>query len=255
MRWAPGLVLAGWLAAAPCGAAPPVDAPYDPSELGLAVAPVSLALAARDRTAATTVTNASRRPITVQVRLFRWTTAGDDDVYVPSEDVDFSPAVFRLAPGAQQKVRLLASGPAPDREGAYRLFVDQLPVAGEGGLQLPIRMVLPVFMAPARPTPGATAGPAALSWSAAYDAAHRTVRLAVANAGGAHQRIVDLAYAAGGRSGAIRRGLAGYALAGQTRSWIFALPASPAAGPPPRTLTITGRLDSAPLRVEVELRS
>lgn len=249
MRGVLGLVLAGWLAAAPSGAAPPTPTAYDPSELGLAVAPVGLTLAAHDRTAATTVTNASGRPITVQVRLFRWTTAGEDDVYAPSEDLDFSPAVFRLAPGAQQKVRLLASGPAPDREGAYRLFVDQLPVAGEGGLQLPIRMVLPVFLAPARPP----AAGAALSWSAAYDAAHRTVRLAVANAGDAHQRIADLACQAGDRSWPIRRGLAGYALAGQARSWTFPLPG--AGAPTPRTLTIVGRLDSAPLHVEVELRS
>jgi len=221
-----------------------VDAPRAPQgATGLSVAPVLLLLGDRNRAVSTIVSNPGTTEATVQARLYAWSTKGEEDLYAPTRAIGFSPAVFRLAPGAQQAVRLVALAPAGPVEQAYRLVIDQLPLAETPGqLQMPVRMVLPVFVAPV----GGEAGTPRLEWSARFDAAARRIRVTCVNHGTGHAKLVDLAYRTGDAPAVpIQSGLAGYALAGQTREW------SVAGETAPRTFIIVATAGAHSVRATV----
>ena len=208
---------------------------------GLSVAPVQLALDEARRSTSTIVANPGDTPITVQVRLFSWSMAGEEEVYAPPTDMGFSPPIFKLPAHGSQAVRLVAKVPPGPTERSYRLIIDQLPVAGAAGqLQMPVRMVLPVFVKPASPS-----RPASLEWKAHYSAASKQIVLSVVNPGPVHVRLVNLAVDDGRARKVVATGLAGYALAGQRREWRF-----PADGRS-TTLTITADTGPSPLRASV----
>ncbi len=185
---------------------------------GLSVAPVQLTLAEGTRSTSTIVSNPGNGPVTVQVRLFSWTMADDEEVYTPATDAGFSPPLFRLEAGGAQAVRVVAKAPAGPIERSYRLVIDQLPLAGAPGqLQLPVRMILPVFIAPA----AGVARTQQLEWNARQDSTTNKVTISVRNRGAVHAKFVELAVHDGGKSVVIAPGLAGYALAGQVRSWTY----------------------------------
>lgn len=186
---------------------------------GLSVAPIRLMLSGTARSVSLVVSNPGDEPVTVQVRLFAWTMRGDEEVYDTATDIGFSPPLFRLAPHAAQSVRVVAKVPPGPVERSYRLIVDQLPLANAPGqLQLPVRMVLPVFV---EPTADISRRPM-LEWSAHQDAQSKKITIAVSNRGAVHARLADLAIHDGVNSAVVAPGLAGYALAGQQREWLYA---------------------------------
>lgn len=238
--WLPHRIGAFLLAIAMVAGAAPASAADTPG--GLSVAPVQLSLADVRRSVSTTVTNPGGDPITVQVRLYRWTMRGEEEVYEPADDIGFSPPLFRLQPRAAQAVRVVAKAPPGAVERSYRLIVDQLPLAATPGqLQLPVRMVLPIFVEPAA---GAGHKPQ-LQWSARYDASSGRVVVAVDNGGTVHARIVNLSADDGHGATPIAAGLSGYALAGQTRSWSYRPKTAP------DKLTITAESGTTPIHVTV----
>ncbi len=185
---------------------------------GLSVAPVQLTLAEGTRSTSTIVSNPGNGPVTVQVRLFSWTMVGDEEVYGPATDAGFSPPLFRLEAGGAQAVRVVAKAPAGPLERSYRLVIDQLPLAGAPGqLQLPVRMILPVFVAPA----AGVSRSRYLEWRARQEPKTNQVTITVKNRGAVHAKFVELAVQDGDKSKVIAPGLAGYALAGQERSWTY----------------------------------
>lgn len=187
---------------------------------GLSVSPVTLAFPPGGEMQTLEVANPGDTPIDVQVRLFAWTQEDGEDRLAPSDDLGFSPPMFRLAPGAKQTVRLATLRPSGGQERAYRLFVDQLPRQNAaGGVQMPIRMALPLFVAPEGGA--ASAGAADLTWRVAFDPNAGTARLIARNSGSQRVKLVDLAYLANGGSKPISPGLAGYVLAGSERAWSF----------------------------------
>ncbi|WP_162236143.1 MULTISPECIES: molecular chaperone [unclassified Sphingomonas] len=211
---------------------------------GLSVAPVQLTLAEGTRSTSTIVSNPGNGPVTVQVRLFSWTMADDEEVYTPATDAGFSPPLFRLEAGGAQAVRVVAKAPAGPIERSYRLVIDQLPLAGAPGqLQLPVRMILPVFIAPA----AGVARTQQLEWNARQDPETNQVTISVRNRGPVHAKFVELAVHDGGKSVVIAPGLAGYALAGQERSWTYT-PTTPT-----KTLALTVQESGKLLRASVLL--
>lgn len=180
----------------------------------LGLAPVSFELSATQKTASVEVWNPGSEPVDVQVRMFRWNNAGQDDAYAPTDDLGFSPPQFRLVGGARQVVRLAWRGEPAEQELAYRVFIDQLPKANVAGVvQLPVRMVLPLFVEPAKPVPGR------LAWRLENEAETDAVLLVADNSGGQRVRLRDLAYVQDGVVHLLQEGLAGYVLAGQSRAW------------------------------------
>jgi fimbrial chaperone protein len=57
-----------------------------PEAASLRVAPVFLDLKARTAASSIRIWNGARRPINVQVRVFRWTQRQGEDVYKPTSD-------------------------------------------------------------------------------------------------------------------------------------------------------------------------
>lgn len=202
-------------------------APALPARAGgmLSVAPVLLEFGSREQGQVATVSNPGDTAMRVQVRLFAWRNEGDEEVYTPSEDIGFSPAQFEVPPGGRQILRLVLKAPPGPTERAYRLFVDQLPdEADTGVVALPVRMLLPVFVAPEGRVPRAAP---ALAWSGVVDRAARVATLTARNAGARRVKLFGLGYEAGGRSWTVAEGLAGYVLAGGDWSQSFPLVGEP----------------------------
>jgi fimbrial chaperone protein len=181
----------------------------------LEISPVRIGLVGPERAASLALRNLSDHATRIQVRAFDWTQADGEDRHAPSRSLVASPPAFSLAPGQVQVVRLaILDTPDPERERAWRLVLDELPDAGApaAGDDLPVRALTPVFLAP----PGAA--PARLRWSA-----HRIpggLVLTAANDGGLHERLQDMTVTADdGRRLNGEAPLAGYVLAGSSRSW------------------------------------
>jgi fimbrial chaperone protein len=197
-------VLVAAVAAIACQAAPARAAV-------ISVSPVILEFAPGQKALTTTISNPGDQTIQVQVRLVRWSSAGDGETYTPTRDIGFSPPMFELKPSERQVVRMVLRTPRlPDRELAYRLIVDQLPDPEARGVQMPVRMVMPVFVAPD------AKGRGRLTWTATADGSGAV--LTAHNTGPRRVKIVDLNFTPAG--GATERaGVRGYVLAGEARTW------------------------------------
>lgn len=189
----------------------------------LGVSPILLELSARQPTRVLEVSNPGDQVVTVQLRLFAWSGGGTEERYAPSQDVGFSPPMFELAPGKRQIVRLAIRN-TPTQEMSYRLFVDQLDSPMTiGGVTMPVRMALPLFVTPELQVPGL------VDWRIQAD---ETGPLLVArNSGGRRVRLTNLEAEGPAGLQSVAPGLAGYALAGQERSWRLK-----AGGPLPRAV-------------------
>lgn len=180
---------------------------------GMQITPTGLSLPAKQRAGVFTLSNTGKKPLTAQVRVFRWTQdAQGKDVLVPSRDVLASPPMVKLAAGAQQQFRVVRAKPAAQgtAEEAYRLVVDELPAPDEkpkSGLNFVLRYSVPVFL-------NQTDSPEAkLQWQAASAAGGKTL-LTVQNTGGAYAQLSGLAVKTGKGEKNLIGGLAGYVLPG-----------------------------------------
>lgn len=184
----------------------------------LQVSPTSVTLQARQNADGLTLTNTGTTPLHAQVRVFRWTQEDGEEKLEPTRDITISPPMLKLAPGAQQLVRVIRLGAAPtDAQTSYRLIVDELPVdSGETkpGLQFVLQYSVPVFLMPQ--------GDPAIGPSLRTRLVHEGQRslLEIGNTGKAHAQIAELTYTtADGQSHTVAAGLAGYVLPGKTKRW------------------------------------
>jgi fimbrial chaperone protein len=150
--------------------------------------PVRINLSEGAKVAVLTVHNSGAEDAVMQVTLNKWTLDGQADVYVQSQDLVITPVTFRLAPGAQQIVRIGLRGvPPADREGTYRLLVEEVPPplsATVTGARLVVRHDLPVFVAPL-----VAAKPAI---DVALDCARGGTNLRLTNIGNVHALLRDV---------------------------------------------------------------
>ena len=212
---------------------------------GVAAAPVRLDIAAGAKAEVLTLTNHGDAPADMQVRALRWTQPGADDAYAPTDDVTVSPPRFTLAPAAQQVVRVYRRAAAPPAERAYRVFVDQIPAgdATPGTVRLPIRLVIPLFVA------GAASGKTDLDWHAT--ARGDTIDIDVANRGDRHVRISRLALAPTDGAAPVDGAQLVYVLPGARRGIALARPDWLAAGA--RAVRIVGDSDAGPIDARLDL--
>ncbi len=168
-----------------------------------------------DNVQAITIANPGTRPIRVQARILRWHDSGTADIYSPTTDIGFSPALFSLLPQASQFIRLVVLAPRGEGETAYRLIIDQLPEAPTARhVIFPVRLIIPVFV-----DAYDRKAVSHLTWRA--HAEHGRVTLSVFNSGTVHARLSDLSYTDNGKPHVIMAGLAGYVLPGESHSWAF----------------------------------
>jgi fimbrial chaperone protein len=197
---------------------------------GLQVAPILLEFADGETTQVLHVANSGEQPLRAQVRVFAWTQADGGERLRPDRDLAASPPLMELAPGQEQLVRIIRLRPqTPQREQAYRLFVDELPSpagAGRPSVQLLLRHSLPVFVLPpgAKPASERRGRTDASMLAAEARAAGDGVVLSVRNAGERRVRLSQVVFeGTDGQQATLVPGLLGYVLAGQRMQWALQL--------------------------------
>lgn len=165
------------------------------------------------RAARLVLANTGDAPIAAQIRIFAWSQVAGEDILASTEQLVASPAIVEIPPGSDQLVRVVRPlDDAPTREQAFRVVVDELPVAarnaGSPGVALRMRFLLPAFVRAADPAP------------AALTCGIREDRLQCTNEGGRAAQLAGVRLADGqGRVAELAAGLFGYVLAGGTRHW------------------------------------
>lgn len=203
------LLLLAWFGAASAG--------------GLGVSPIRVDLSDSQPTAALTLVNNGPRTAVVQTQLLSWSATGDTERYRPTDDIVAAPPIATIQPGQTQIVRVGLNRDAdPGRELAYRLYIEEVPpppTPGQQGLQVALRIGVPIFIKPTQP-----ARPR-LEWHAIRRGDH-SLTLEATNTGDAHLRLLSLKLRpAGAEQPLIEQQIVGYLLPGQSRRWSVPLKA------------------------------
>jgi len=105
------------------------------------------------KTSAIEVTNnAVSEKVTLQMKGVKWTQdSTGKDVYEDAAELVIFPKIVTLDPNEKKIIRLGYQGvPIADREAAYRIFLEELPVdkPGELGLKVALKLSVPIFLVP-----------------------------------------------------------------------------------------------------------
>jgi len=186
------------------------------------VNPIRVDLSAAARSAAVTVRNSGTESVVVQAAAQAWAQQDGKDVLTPTNEVLISPPIATIAPGAEQVIRIgLRRAPDAQHELSYRLFLQEVPPPpqpGFQGLQVALRIGLPIFVQP-------KSGPAkaTLVWDAELRRPG-TVSLRLRNQGTGHIQISDVQmYLPGEKEPVAAQSSLAYVLPGQSREWDLAL--------------------------------
>lgn len=170
--------------------------------------------------------NSGDKPVAAQIRVYKWTQAGGEDVLDPSNELTASPAIVEIPAGAEQLVRVVrADASAPASEQAYRVVVDELPgdpdADATNAVTVRMRFLLPAFVRVENATDPVLACHVAAATLTCRNTGGRAAQLGATTLVGT-----------GGKSAEITPGLLGYVLAGATRSWPVDAARLAAAGAP-----------------------
>ncbi len=117
-----------------------------------AIDPVRISLSDARPSAVMRIENRSDATMTLQLQAMSWTQSDNHDRLTPSRDLLATPQVFRLKAGQVQVVRVALLRPADERrELSYRLLLDEVPPAPAAdfrGLQMALRISMPIFVMP-----------------------------------------------------------------------------------------------------------
>jgi len=213
------------------------------------ISPLRVDLSRAAPTAALTVRNEDEAEVVVQVETLQWSQADGQDVLDPTRDLIASPAVFTLPAKGSQLVRIaLRRDPDARRELSYRLVVQEVPPAPSPdftGLQVALRMSLPVFVAALAPSP------ARLEWSAAR-VPDGALAVVARNPSDTHARVLSFSVVPATGSGApLDQPVATYVLPGQSHGWRFG--GGAAAGAIAPHYQLRGRTDAGEFTAELPI--
>jgi fimbrial chaperone protein len=209
-----------------------------------AVSPVRATLSTKQSVAALMVHNDGEEPAVVQIDIDSWAQQDGHDVLLPTKEVLATPPIFTVPAGGSQVIRVgMRRAPDQHRELTYRMFLQEVPPpprAGFQGLQVALRISIPIFILPADAKP-------VLAWKA-IPAEHGQMKLHVTNTGNAHIQIANfkLSRSDGGELAA--RQVAAYVLPGASRDWM--VPANIRAG---ETLHLFAKTDGDDIQSDVIL--
>lgn len=183
------------------------------------VNPIRVELSVQQASAALTVQNNGIEAAVIQAQTVAWSQDNGQDRYVASTDVLVTPPIFTLEPGATQIVRVgMRRIVRTDQELSYRLFLQEVPPPpkpGLLGLQVALRIGIPIFIAPQIKVASA------LLWTATQQAENQ-IQVGLKNDGKAHVRITDFSVFQPNRKTPLAiQQVSIYLLPGQSRSWIF----------------------------------
>jgi fimbrial chaperone protein len=211
------------------------------------VSPVRMTLSADHSTDVLRVTNSSDTPTVVQLQIVAWSQKDGEDVYTPSRNLLATPPIFTVAPGSQQVVRVgMRTQPDANQETCYRLFLTEVPPAptpGFRGLQIALRMGIPVFVDPATNTEPT------LQWSV-KQLSPTELQLSAVNTGNAHAQVLKWELRSSDHSKLLALNTGSYVLPGASHIWNVKLGSPLAANTP---LEITADTDRGTLHAQLVL--
>jgi len=184
----------------------------------LAVDPISIQLSPTQQSVAIRISNNSDQPTSIQIQAVTWSQVDGKDIYLPTRELLVAPPIITIAANSEQIIRAALRRQAdPANELSYRIFLQELaapPPPGFRGLQVALRIGLPVFVQPQR----GVAAPK-LTWSLARRA-DNTLVVTLRNDGNAHVQVSDFRLMLPATKQVIAgESASSYVLAGQTRSW------------------------------------
>lgn len=187
------------------------------------VNPIRIDLTRGATNAAITVRNDGAEPVVVQSSVVGWSQENGQDIYAPTPDALVTPPIMTVPAGGEQIVRVgLRRPPDPQRELTYRVYLQEVPPPpkpGFTGLQVALRVGLPVFIAPLA-TPVRR-----LEWSAQVRPEGALV-LSAENTGNAHVQVTDFELrSVGVGESVVHESSLAYVLAGQRHQWTLSAPA------------------------------
>lgn len=192
------------------------------------------------------IQNTGADQLDVQIRVYKWTQSGGEDLLVETRDVVASPPFAKVQPGRNHTIRIVrAAQQAHDGEDCYRLLIDELPknTRFSGlGVNFAVRYSIPVFFTTLKREPPA------LVFSLAKTP--EGYRLSASNQSNVRVRLANVAVASGVGSSLSKPGLVGYVLSGSTMSWPLPTKSSWRADD---TLTLTAESDRGPINSRVLL--
>jgi fimbrial chaperone protein len=211
----------------------------------LSVLPVNVFLSPGQKATSLTVTNKGESETAIQIRAYAWSQKdGDGDFQLTATNmVVLSPPIARMAPGANQVVRLILRQLPEGREATYRILIDQIPPPAEPGVvHVVLRLSIPIF-----------AQPAIRSFADVQFHLERKdgqIYLVAINAGNLHETIRDIVLTASdGRKLKPESNASPYILSGVTRRWrITAQDSLPL---PSETLQLTAHANAGAIEEQV----
>lgn len=207
------------------------------------VKPVRATLSAANPIASFTVVNTGADATVLQLAAVSWAQQDGKDAFETTKEILATPPIFKVPAGGSQVVRVgVRRTPDAQRELTYRLFLQEVPPApkpGFQGLNVVLRISVPVFVMPSIP-----ALPA-VQWSA-----RRTPKgelaVGIANPGNAHVQIASVHLAGAGGADFGKHDVAVYVLPGQRRELV--LKASP---PPGTKLQLSAQTDAGEMHADL----
>ncbi len=186
----------------------------------LQIDPIRIELSPQQQSMVLTIKNDSDQPASIQVQVVAWSQVDGKDVYAPTRELLVAPPIVTIPARSEQVLRAALRRQADaTNELAYRIYLQELPpplAPGFSGLQVALRIGLPVFV---QPRHGKAA--AKLSWAGSR-VSGGNVKVELQNRGNAHVHVSDFAlYLPGSDNPLARETSSTYVLAGQTHAWLL----------------------------------
>jgi len=156
----------------------------------LSIYPIRVTLDPGVKTASVKVVNGAGEKVALQVEAMAWSQdAEGKDRYEATSDLAFQPKILTLDAKESRVVRLGFHGAWPAREQSYRLYLRELPRAraDQPGLQISLRLGVPVFVVPSKKSAKSEARIDSVEMLSGQVVTH------VRNVGGAHLVVDKLA--------------------------------------------------------------
>jgi fimbrial chaperone protein len=214
------------------------------------VTPIRLEFSGSQRAGALTVRNDTADPQVLQIELSEWSQHDGKDVYATTADLLATPPIVTIPPGREQVFRVgLRRVPDPTRELAYRVFLQEIvppPAPDFAGLQVSLRVGIPVFVKPLAPA----AKPVA-TWTGRITP-NGTLAVMAMNNSNVHLQIMDFKLTVPDSNAVVASNeQMSYLLPDQSREWLLEVkPALPAGI---TRLHLMAQTDAGPFEAELVL--
>ncbi len=162
---------------------------------GMRIVPLRLDMTAKGGGATLQLSNLAADNMGVQVEAKSWQQQDGADAYEDTKDLLFAPPIIAIPVGKTKTVRFrLRRGASIDRELAYRVYVQQLAAPADshadgaalaGGVEVRLKLGIPLFVAAIKPVPPALT-------AAAQTLANGQSALRLSNSGGAHLKLFQV---------------------------------------------------------------